>query len=81
MVKFYDFFKLQRKICFILKRIIKFLFFIDFFKFYRKWEILVCDWCGFIGFYVGCQNIIKVGLDDYMCLDCYEIEKKCKGIY
>lgn len=41
-----------------------------------KWEILVCDWCGSTGSHVGCQNIIKVGPDDYMCPDCYEIEKK-----
>ncbi|XP_061173871.1 uncharacterized protein LOC133182982 [Saccostrea echinata] len=48
-----------------------------------KWEILVCDWCGSTGSHVGCHNIIKVGPDDYMCPDCYEIEEKwnnCRGI-
>ena len=38
----------------------------------------MCDWCGSTGSHVGCHNIIKVGPDDYMCPDCYEIEKKCK---
>jgi len=46
---------------------------------FRKWEIILCDFCGSSGSHVACGYLKKLGKRN-VCPECYNLDQKCEPL-